>query len=331
MPTTYAQTHRLLTLLAWVIDRRRFSATDAMRAFGVSRRTVIRDLDALRDDWRVPLEWDDRAATYLATEPVGAIAPIPIAARDLAAFLVARHALDALGDSATADTLAAVADRLAAALPPSMHVSPHGLARAVRFAPTGPATDTRAPWHLPILRAIEEGRLVRLRYRSASKDEPTLRDIEPYQLVQHAGRWYLVGYCHLRSDWRDLRLDRIETFEETAAVFARRAFDADAYLGASLGMHRGDRPLSVHVRFTPRQARWITGETYHETQVLARRADGSVDLRIQVAGLPDLVRWLCGYGAEVEVLAPPVLRNAVADAHRAAAAQYAAQAGPLLN
>ena len=328
-PLAASQLQRCTQLLHWLQAGQSFTAVSAAGRLGVTVRTLRRDLDRLRDTWNVPVVWNATRRSFETTVPVAQIPAVPLSGRDFAALLVAQHALTALGDTASADLVRHAADRLADALPPSVAVPPHALADAMRFAPAGPRTDARSAWHLPLAEAVEAHRVVRLRYRSASKDETTLRDIEPYGLVLHAGRWYLVGFCHLRDGWRDFRLDRIETLETTAATFAPRPFDADAYLGESLGMHRGDRTYHVHVVFSARQARWLREEAYHPTQVATLRTDGRLDVQLSVRGLPDLVRWLLGYGVDVEVLAPAVLRRAVADAHRAAAALYARDPDPV--
>src|SRR5260221_11448849 len=55
--------------------------------------------------------------------------------------------------------------------------------------------------------AILEQRQVALRHRSAQGVE-TERPFDPYGLVYRAGRWYVVGYCHLRATQRVFRPDR---------------------------------------------------------------------------------------------------------------------------
>lgn len=57
----------LLRRVAWAMNRLRsglpLKATDLARAFEVSVRTAYRDLDFLRDEWRVPLEFDRSRGT----------------------------------------------------------------------------------------------------------------------------------------------------------------------------------------------------------------------------------------------------------------------------
>ncbi|WP_295803660.1 YafY family protein [uncultured Microbulbifer sp.] len=69
----------------------------------------------------------------------------------------------------------------------------------------------------------------------------TRREFDPYGLVFRYGRWYAVGHCHLRSDLRTFRLDRIQQLRALDIPFQRpQDFDAAAYLTHSFsGMESG--------------------------------------------------------------------------------------------
>src|SRR3970040_1220153 len=68
-----------LRRLFWALGRlpggKALKATDLAREFEVNVRTAYRDLDFLRDDWRVPLEYDRPQGTYRLTEPIGSPPP----------------------------------------------------------------------------------------------------------------------------------------------------------------------------------------------------------------------------------------------------------------
>lgn len=49
---------------------------------------------------------------------------------------------------------------------------------------------------------------VGITYQSWRQDQ-TERDIDPYGVVFHTGRWYVVGHDRLRADLRTFRIDRI--------------------------------------------------------------------------------------------------------------------------
>lgn len=61
--------------------------------------------------------------------------------------------------------------------------------------------------------ATRNRKRVTLRYQSGSTGQVQLRDVDPYGLVYREGSWVLVGYCHLRKDVRNFRLDRIVNLE----------------------------------------------------------------------------------------------------------------------
>jgi predicted DNA-binding transcriptional regulator YafY len=75
----------------------------------------------------------------------------------------------------------------------------------------------------------QESRRVWMRYRtgagrSAPTDvEATEREIDPYGVVYRTGRWYCVGYCHLRTEPRVFRLDRIVEAQLREERFTRPA------------------------------------------------------------------------------------------------------------
>ena len=59
------------------------------------------------------------------------------------------------------------------------------------------------------MRALLESQLLTFSYLSPKEPEPTLREIEPHHLQHYMGNWILVGYCHLRQDWRKFKLSRM--------------------------------------------------------------------------------------------------------------------------
>jgi predicted DNA-binding transcriptional regulator YafY len=61
---------------------------------------------------------------------------------------------------------------------------------------------------------------------------------------------------------------------------------------------------------------------WHHSQTLEELADGGVLLKMRVGGIREIKTWVMGWGAEVEVLAPPELRANVAEDSRRMSAQY---------
>jgi predicted DNA-binding transcriptional regulator YafY len=90
--------------------------------------------------------------------------------------------------------------------------------------PSNPATL------LALTTAAQFTRRVHLRYRSEA-EAVTERDLDPYGVVFHHDRWYVIGWCHLRDGVRLFRLDRVLDIDALEATFARPYdFDCVEYL-----------------------------------------------------------------------------------------------------
>ena len=69
-----------------------------------------------------------------------------------------------------------------------------------------------------IQQAITEQKQVRISYESL-KQELLERTVEPIGLVFYAFSWHMIGYCQLRKDYRDFKINRIREFRQTMNPF----------------------------------------------------------------------------------------------------------------
>ncbi len=69
------------------------NSSDFMEEFGVSRRTVARDLDFLRDEERAPLEYDDTRHGFRLTDETYTLSPVRISRKEAFSFALARKLL----------------------------------------------------------------------------------------------------------------------------------------------------------------------------------------------------------------------------------------------
>jgi predicted DNA-binding transcriptional regulator YafY len=85
-------------------------------------------------------------------------------------------------------------------------------------------------------------------------------------------------------------------------------FDFEKFSESAFNVIWGE-PQEVKIRFSPDQAPYIEERTWHPSQKIEKRADGSIDLTMRVANLWEIKRWLVGYGADAQVLEPEDLRK----------------------
>ena len=73
----------------------------------------------------------------------------------------------------------------------------------------------------PIQHAINNQTILRLKYESAD-GEPSIREVEAIGLSFYSLNWHLIGWCHLRQDYRDFRVSRIRDLTSTMMPFRKK-------------------------------------------------------------------------------------------------------------
>jgi proteasome accessory factor B len=178
-----------------------------------------------------------------------------------------------------------------------------------------------------VARGWAEGRVVELTYDSGS-GPPRRTRFRPYLLEPFAaGRSiYLIGHDETVDAMRTYKVERISQATLTVDRYEiPDEFDPDQFLANSWGIWSSDTtpPVDVRLRFDAGVARRVRETIWHRSQVLTDLPDGGVELAVRVAGIVEIRPWVLSWGDQVEVLAPPELRDAVADAVRGATQRYA--------
>jgi predicted DNA-binding transcriptional regulator YafY len=164
---------------------------------------------------------------------------------------------------------------------------------------------------LTLTSAAQDSRRVWMRYRGV--DDETERAIDPYGVVHHRGRWYVVGWCHLRNDIRMFRLDRVQALEQREALFSKPLeFDCVAYVLQSLANVQWGWPVEVFLELSLAEAqRRIAADMGTLEEV-----DGGVLLRTHTDALDWMARFLVQIDCPFRIQHPPELRDAVRDLAR---------------
>ena len=320
-----------LRRLFWAIARLRsgrpLKATDLAREFEVNVRTAYRDLDFLRDEWRVPLEFDRAKGSYALTEPLAALPAVTLSQGELLALYFAEKVLAQYRGTPFEPNLVSAFRKIQELLPEDVRISPAVLDDFLSLDP-GPLHAPDAAIFRDVLTAQRLRRKVLLRYRSLSSNRVSQRRVHPYHLFNHRGDWYLAAWDEPRREVRIFALHRIRRATLTTEGYELpRGFTFRKYMADAFAIQKGEKPVAVAVRFAPRQARWIRERRWHKSARVQEELDGGLVLRLQVAETSEIKRWVLQFGAEAEVLRPASLRRAVAQELLAAAKAYRGREG----
>lgn len=171
--------------------------------------------------------------------------------------------------------------------------------------------------------ALMAGRQLRFDYLARSKAERRARHISPQRLLHYRDNWYLLGWCHRADALRLFSLDNIENpaaQDSPARQLSNEQLELDTE--GSFGIFLGPARDHAHLRFNASAAQWVADEHWHPDQTGEWHGD-HYHLTVPYANPTELIKEILRHGADVEVLAPAALREAVAERLRAAAGRYA--------
>ncbi|GAA4314675.1 YafY family protein [Streptomyces venetus] len=237
---------RLLTLLSLLQTPREWPGGELADRLGVSRRTVRRDIDRLRE-LGYPVQASKGADGGYRLVAGKAMPPLVLDDEEAVAIAVglragAGHAVEGL-DEASVRALA----KLEQVLPGRLRHRVATLQAATTPLTSGDGPSI-APETLTVMASTVAGHeRLRFAYRAADGTE-SRRLTEPHRLVSTGRRWYLVAYDVDRDDWRTFRVDRVSEPFATGARFAPRELptgSAAEYLRRSMQRHQDSYDFEV--------------------------------------------------------------------------------------
>ncbi len=241
---------RLLQLLSLLQTPREWPGGELAGRLGVSRRTVRRDIDRLRDlGYPVQATMGSDGGYRLVAGK--AMPPLVLDDEEAVAIAVglragAGHALEGV-DEASVRALA----KLEQVLPARLRHRVSTLQAATTPLTSGDGASI-APETLTVMASTVAGQ-ERLRFAYRAKDGTESRRLtEPYRLVSTGRRWYLVAYDLDRQDWRTFRVDRVREPFATGARFTPRELptgSAAEYLRRSIHGRPDARDYEYDVTF----------------------------------------------------------------------------------
>ncbi|HEY1976387.1 MAG TPA: WYL domain-containing protein [Candidatus Baltobacteraceae bacterium] len=160
---------------------------------------------------------------------------------------------------------------------------------------------------------------VEFRYRGQ------VRRIEPAAAVVRSGRYYLVGrdIDKGRDGWRQFSMDVIEGSIKRVGTYTRTAPPTKYTSGDTIGFFKGDgEPQTVEVTFSEDMAPAMTSRKWQHAQQVRKNADGTVTIALIVDDVDEVIRWTLGFGDESWISNPPAAVDRCEDLIKRILARY---------
>jgi predicted DNA-binding transcriptional regulator YafY len=285
---------RLLEFLEMLQNRPFVTGAELARDHGVDVRTVRRYVAAVQE-LGFPVEGERGPAGGYRLKPGYKLPPLMFTEDEATAVVLGLASAERLGVPTSDEALA----KINRVLPARLRSRTESLEEVAFTAPAGvaPAGETV----LKLAEAARRRRRVTARYTSHSGAE-TDRELSPYGVVVHQGRWYLAAYDHGREDLRTFRVDRMRDVELGGAGRERPVgFDAERHVIRSF----------ARVPWTHEVVVDLERVVDVPLAMIARRGDGGGRLTMRVESLDYMARVLANLDCEFTIVRPDELRDAV--------------------
>jgi len=278
------------------------TASQLAQRFEVSRRTIMRDVDALGEIGIPIVALSGRSGGYRIAEGFW-LPPLQLSADEATVLLFASENLGDRDTSPLGDAHRTVAEKLQAILNPDVRI-----AVARNLASMRVVRDHAAPLS-GVVAAVRTAATLRtwctIDYQGPQGT--TRRTILPVEVSTASGRWYVEAIDSLRRAKRVFRIDRIMRIQS-----AIRPADGDlivAEAGTSSLDYGAPHHPEIHAVLTARGVVFALDHPDLRDSVVKTVAGGEFRFRCPQSELPYYAREFFRLGTEIRVLAPTELRT----------------------
>ena len=199
---------RLVAILTQLQARRLVTSTKLAEKFGVSTRTIYRDLKALEQSGVPILTEDGKGFTLMEGYK---IPPIMFSENQANALIIAEQLVLKNKDSSLIKDYAEAIDKIKAVLKQSEKDKANLLSLRTKFAKLD-NYEIKSNILSYLQNALTNFQLVKFEYINAENKESN-RIVEPFALLTITEGWLMVAFCRLRKEFRYFRLDRIQKLQ----------------------------------------------------------------------------------------------------------------------
>jgi predicted DNA-binding transcriptional regulator YafY len=311
------RTDRLVAMVMHLQGRRVVRAEELAGHFEISVRTVYRDIDALAEAG-VPI-CGEAGVGYSLMKGYH-LPPVMLTAEEAMALFVGGEMVKQFADASLRTPMASALTKIRSVLPRESQDDLDRLSEATAIfresrLPSG--LDQRLL--LPIQQAIVARRVLRMTYRAKTRDDDTVREVEPLGVTYHNAAWYLVAWCRLRGDFRYFKIERLRALEVLDERFASRPdFSLRDHLRE---LKASGEKIVVRIWFSNDAIERARRESHAE--ILAEQVVlKGIEVSMETFSLEWMARWLLSFGTEAEALEPAKLRSKISAGAAAVARHY---------
>lgn len=210
---------RIVSILIQLQSKKTVKAQELADRFQVSLRTIYRDIRSLNSAG-VPII-GEAGSGYSMMEGYR-LPPVMFSREEAGSFVAAEKLMQHFTDKNVGNHFESAMYKIKSVLRSSEKDWVEALGSHISIHSAQKAFNENIPNALELLfESVAKRKQVVLLYQSLARQDPTRRQIEVVGLFHENRYWYILGYCHLRKDYRQFRIDRIKGITRTDDGFTR--------------------------------------------------------------------------------------------------------------
>ena len=288
------------------------NGTTLAKKFEVSRATIMRDIEFLRDRYNAPLEFDQSKNGYYYTDSTYFIQSVMLSEGELFTVSTIMPLLEQYKNTPLEESFKKIMEKMTKMLPDQVSVDSYFMNRDIKFI-SDPLPKIKASVFDRIFKSARLKLTISCSYRSLNSQDYAFRNIDPYHILCQKGNWYVLGYCHEAEQVRVFSIARMKDVKVGAQSFTvPEGFDIKNFIDPNFGIwSNGGRPVKIELLFDKKVNTYIIEREWHTTQEIHQQDDGSVYLSITTNQMQEIEHWVRQFGSSVKVLNPPELRERI--------------------
>lgn len=292
---------RLLSITFILLSRGRVSCEELADKFGVSPRTIYRDINDISAAG-IPVFGSPGKSGGFSIMDNYKIDRRLLSPDELASVLTT---LKGLSSTFSSEQLERAIDKISTLASRDQEKLIAGILDRVVFdvLPMGASEKQRTALGA-VYTALNSNRVLAFTY-SNGKMETTRRETEPLRLISKNRTWYLFAYCRLKSDFRNFKISRMDDLRILSETFIPREVDYRDYEFS----RETNRNVDLVLRFIPEIRALI--EDFFPPDSISVEDDGSVTVRTSMSDDEWMYAYLLSYGPALEVQSPERVRKEI--------------------
>ena len=297
---------RIVAILIQLQSKRIVKAQELADRFEVSLRTIYRDIRTIEASG-VPIV-SEAGIGYSIMEGYR-LPPVMFTKEEAGSFVAAEKLMQKFTDKGLGSYFESAMFKLKSVMNADEKDWVAAIESQILIDPEENLFNVLVPDALEILfEGIAEKKQVYLTYKAQDADFPTERNVEPVGLFHEANFWYMMAYCHLRNDYRQFRMDRIQKIERTLKEFTKQHKPVEYYL-----QNTSEEPgVEVRIRVDKNIVNYIRSGRKFYGFIAEEDLGDQVEMLFIPRNIEDgFARWYLMFGDYAEIIEPQELKERV--------------------